>query len=259
MRRSTRQILALAIVVAALGVGIRMEILREEKLLPVPLTSLDPAGLKSLEIRCADCRTRHFEHRASGWWMLEPYALRADDGAVSRLATVAKARVRTKLDIGAYDLAKLGLIPPCMTVKLDDVQIDFGDEDPIEHDRYAHVGAELFRVPDRFSARLLESPESEIDRHVIDTDAAVVEVSIDGQPPRADLAAAWKNALAAQMQPASNIGANAISAVLEFADGTKQEFSIYRENEHYVVRRNDIRLGYLIGEAQAQALLGKAN
>jgi hypothetical protein len=94
---------------------------------------------------------------------------------------------------------------------------------------------------------------------VIDTDAAVVEVSIDGQPPRADLAAAWKNALAAQMQPASNIGANAISAVLEFADGTKQEFSIYRENEHYVVRRNDIRLGYLIGEAQAQALLGKAN
>jgi hypothetical protein len=259
MRRSTRQILILAVVVGALGVGIRLEITREEKLLPMPLTSLDPIGLKSLEIRCADCRTRRFELRANGWWMLEPYAVRADDGAVSRLATVAKARVRTKLDIGAYDLAKLGLAPPRITIKLDDTQIDFGDEDPIEHDRYAHVGAELFRVPDRFSARLLESPESEIDRHVIDADAAVVEVSIGGQPARADLAAAWKNALAAQMQPADDKGANTISAVIEFADGTKLEFSIHRENEHYVVRRNDLHLDYLVGEAQAQALLGKTD
>ena len=43
MRKSTRQILALAIVVVALGVGIRLEIAREEKLLPMPLTPLDPA------------------------------------------------------------------------------------------------------------------------------------------------------------------------------------------------------------------------
>ncbi len=259
MRRSTRQILALAIVVAALGVGIRLEIGREEKRLPMPLTSLDSADLKSLEIRCADCRTRRFEHRASGWWMTEPYPVRGDDAAVSRLATVAQARVRTKLDIGAYDLSKLGLVRPRITIKLDDVQIDFGDEDPIEHDRYARVGAELFRVPDRFSARLLESPETEIDRHVIDADAAVVEVSIDGQSPRADLAAAWKNATAAQMQPADGGGANAVSAAVEFADGTKLEYSIHRENEHYVIQRNDIHLDYLVGESQAQALLGKAN
>ncbi len=259
MRKSTRQILALAIVVVALGVGIRLEIAREEKLLPMPLTPLDPAGLKSMYIRCTDCRPRRFEHRASGWWMLEPYPVRADDAAVSRLATVAKARVRSKLNVGAYDLAKLGLDPPRITIKFDDVQIDFGDEDPIEHDRYVRVGTELFRVPDRFSARLLESPETEIDRHVIDVDAVVVEVSIDGQPPRAALALAWKNAMAAQMQPVDNDAANATSAIVEFADGTKLEFSIHRENEHYVVRRNDIRLDYLVGESQAQALLGKAN
>jgi hypothetical protein len=259
MRKSTRQILLLGIVVVALGIGIRLELRREEKFLPVPLTSLDPVGAKSLDIRCPDCRTRRFEHRANGWWMLEPYPVRADDSAVSRLANVVKARVRTKLDIGAYDLPKLGLDPPRMTIKLDNVQIDFGDEDPIEHDRYVRVGTELFRVPDRFSARLLESPETEIDRHVIDADAAVVEVSIDGQPPRADLAAAWKNAIAAQLQPADNATANALSAIVDFADGTKLEFSIHRENEHYVVRRNDIHLDYLVGEAQAQALLGKAN
>ena len=259
MRKSTRNILLLAVVVVVLGVGMNFELAREEKFLPVPLTSIDPIAAKSLDVRCADCPTRRFEHRAKGWWMLEPYPLRADDAAVSRLAAVAKAPVRKKLDAGAYDLAKLGLNPPRITVNIDNVRIEFGDEDPIEHDRYARVGADVFRVPDRFGARLLESPETEIDRHVIDVDAVVVEVSIDGQSPRADLAAAWKNLIAAQMQPAGEGIANAVSATVEFADGTKQEFSIHRENEHYVVRRGDIHLDYLVVEAQAQALLGKAN
>lgn len=259
MRKSTRHIVLLAVVVAALGVGIRLELKREEKFLPAPLTSIDPIEARTLSIRCPDCRTRRFEHRAKGWWMLEPYPLRADDAAVTRLVAVARAPVRKKLDAGSYDLAKLGLDPPRIDVSLDNVAIAFGDEDPIEHDRYARVGGELFRVPDRFSARLLESPEGEIDRHVIDTDAVVVEVSIDGQPPRADLAAAWKNALAAQLQPAVGDDANAVPATVELADGTKLDFTIHRENEHYVVRRGDIGLDYLVGEAQARALLGKAD
>jgi hypothetical protein len=259
MRKSTRNILLLVVVVVALGVGMNFELTREEKFLPAPLTSIDPIAAKSLDVRCADCPTRRFEHRAKGWWMLEPYPVRADDTAVSRLASVAKAPVRKKLDAGAYDLAKLGLDPPRITMNIDDVRIEFGDEDPIEHDRYARVGSGLFRVPDRFGARLLESPETEIDRHVIDADAVVVEVSVDGKAPRADLAAAWKNLIAAQMQPAGEDNANSVSAAIEFADGTKLQFSIHRENEHYVVRRGDIHLDYLVVESQAQALLGKAN
>jgi Domain of unknown function (DUF4340) len=259
MRKSTRNILLLAVVVVALGVGMHLELGREEKFQPAPLTSIDPVGAKSLDVRCAECPTRRFEHRTKGWWMLEPYPVRADDTAVARLASVAKAPVRKKLDVGAYDLAKLGLNPPRITMNIDDVRIEFGDEDPIEHDRYARVGSDVFRVPDRFGARLLESPETEIDRQVIDADAVVVEVSIDGQPPRADLAVAWKNLIAAQMQAAGNDNANSVSATIEFADGTKLQFSIHRENEHYVVRRSDIHLDYLVVESQAQALLGKAN
>ena len=259
MRKSTRNILLLVAVVAVLGAGMKFELAREQTFLPMPLTSIDPAVAKSLDVRCANCPTRRFEHRANGWWMLEPYSVRADDAAVSRLAAVAKAPVRKKLDSGEYALAKLGLDPPRITMNIDTVRIEFGDEDPIEHDRYARVGAEVFRVPDRFGARLLESPETEIDRHVIDADKVIVDVSVDGKPPRADLADAWKKLVAAQMQPAGETNANAVSATVEFADGTKQEFSIHRENEHYVVRRGDIHLDYLVVESQAQTLLGKVD
>lgn len=94
--------------------------------------------------------------------MREPYDLPADAKAVARLLSVAHAPIRLRLERDTYDLAKLGLAPATITLQIDAEVIEFGDEDPIEHDRYARVGTELVRVPDRFSARLLESAESEL-------------------------------------------------------------------------------------------------
>ena len=256
MRKTTRNTLLLAIAVIALGVGVYAEIRREEGMLPKSLTSIDPQNVKTLTIRCADCRERRFEHRASGWWMTQPYPLRADATAVSRLLAVAGAPIRKTLDAKDYDLAKLGLDKPVVVMQLDGVTLEFGGEDPIEHDRYVRIAGKLVRVPDRFGARLMESPDVEIDRHLIDADATVVEVGIEDAAPRADLAKAWKDAVAVQMQASDKSEGKTI--VIDFADATKLEFLIRHDNDHYAVHRSDIGLDYLIGEAQAQALLGKA-
>ncbi len=92
---------------------------------------------------------------------------------------------------------------------------------------------------------------------MIDADATVVDVSIDGAPPRADLAKAWKEAAAPQMQASDKSEGTKI--VIDLADATKLEFVMRRDGDHYVVHRSDVGLDYLIGEAQAQALLGKAD
>jgi Domain of unknown function (DUF4340) len=257
MRTTTRNTLLLAAVVIALGAGVYAELRREEGMRPEPLTTLDPQNVKTMTIRCTGCRERRFEHRIDGWWMTQPYPLRADSTVVSRLLAVAGAPIRKTLDAKDYDLAKLGLDKPSVTLQLDETTLEFGGEDPIEHDRYVRVAGKLVRVPDRFGARLMESPEVEIDRHLIDAGATVVEVGIDGAAPRADLAAAWKDVAAPQMQPGD--GNDGIKAVVEFADTTKIEFAIRRDNDHYVVHRADIALDYVISEAQAQTLLGKAN
>ncbi len=259
MRKTTRNTLLLAFGVVALGVALRFELQREASLGPMPLTNLNPADLKTLRVGCTDCRARHFEHRATGWWMIEPYPLRADDSIVSRLALVARAPVRTTLDPANYDLAKLGLDHPRSTLALDDVTIEFGDEDPIEHDRYVRIGGKLMRVADRFGARLLEPAEVELDRHLIDTDAVIVEVAIGAAAPRADLAAAWKRAVALQMQPSPSAPADATPIRVELADATQWNFSMRGVGDHYAVRRDDIGLDYIVGEADAQALLGKSN
>jgi hypothetical protein len=257
MRKTTRNTLLLALNVVALGAGVFAELRREEGMMPEPLTTIDPQYVKAMTIEAAGGRKRVFEHRANGWWMTQPYPLRADANNIPRLLAVLNAPVRKTLDATHYDLANLGLDKPAVTLHVDGALLEFGGEDPIDHDRYVRFGGKIVRIPDRFAIRLTESPEVEIDRHLIDPDATVVEVSIDGTAPRADVANAWKQTVSQQMLPGPSMGS--MNAVVELADTTKLEFSIGRKDNAYTVYRADIDLVYMVGEAQAQALLGKAN
>ena len=162
MRKSTRSLLILAVAAVVLGAAVFAELERERALMPQPLTAQDPARVTHLEIRCQSCTPRVFERIDGAWQMREPLAAPANPEAVRRLLAVLRAPVRTRAPLAGYDAAKLGLDPPQITVIADATRIDIGGEDPIDHDRYVRVGNELSRVPDRFSARLLESPESEL-------------------------------------------------------------------------------------------------
>lgn len=162
MRKSTRSSLFLSLTVVVLGAAVYAELAHERGLAPQPLTSLDPASIAHLEIRCQSCTARAFERVDGVWWMKQPFDAKAEPEAVARLLAVVNAPVRTRAPMAGHDAAKLGLDPPRIAVTVDGTRIDIGGEDPIDHDRYVHVGDELLRVPDRFSARLLEAPESEL-------------------------------------------------------------------------------------------------
>lgn len=162
MRKATRNLLLLVLAVIVLGVAVYAQLVRERARAVQALTAIDTATVQRLEIHCAQCITRIFARRDGIWYMLQPHAAPADPEAVERLLGVAHARVRTRAPLAAYDAARLGLAPPQFRVVIDTTQIDIGGEDPIDHDRYVRIGDELLHVPDRFSARLLESPESEL-------------------------------------------------------------------------------------------------
>ena len=189
--------------------------------------------------------------------MTQPYPLRADAQLMPRLLNVLGAPVRKTLNAKDYDLANLGLQKPAITLDVDGTILEFGGEDPIDHDRYVRTAGKIMRIPDRFAMRLSESPEVEVDRHLIDADATVVEVSIDAGAPRADLARAWKEIVPLQILPGPSSAA--MKANMELADGTTLEFLIGHAKNQYSIYRRDIDLVYVVGEAQAQALLGKAD
>ena len=162
MRKNTRSLLFLGVLAVLLAVAVYAELGHEQASATAPLTALDAATVQRLEVRCSTCRTRRFERAADGWYMLEPYALPADADAVAHLLAIARAPVHQRLPLHEYDLAKLGLDPAQFRLTFDEVIVTIGGEDSIDHDRYVRVGDELLRVPDRFSARLLEAPEREL-------------------------------------------------------------------------------------------------
>jgi hypothetical protein len=162
MRRQARTNLFLLAMVALLGAAVYAELRRESAIAEDPLTAIDPATIRSLAVRCQSCTARRFEKVGGHWQMREPNARTANDDAVARLAAIVRAPVRYRRPAAGLDTAKLGLDPPVATLEVDGAVLKFGTTDAIRNDRYVEVGDSIALVPDRFSALLFASPESEV-------------------------------------------------------------------------------------------------
>lgn len=161
MRRRTRTNLFLLAMVALLGFAVFAEMRRERALARDPLTTLDPDAIRSLAVSCQGCTARRFEKQNGHWMMREPESKPADDKVVERLTYIVRAPVRYRRPASELDAAKLGLDPPAATLEVDGTVLKFGTTDAIHNDRYVEVGGTIALVPDRFSALLFASPESE--------------------------------------------------------------------------------------------------
>jgi hypothetical protein len=161
MRRHTRTNLFLLATVVLLGVGAFAELRREHALERDPLTKIDPEKIKSLAVTCEGCATRRFEKENGHWMMREPEAKPVDDKTVERLTYIVRAPVRYRRPAGELDASKLGLDPPVATLEVDGIVLKFGTTDAIHNDRYVEVEGTIALVPDRFSALLFATPESD--------------------------------------------------------------------------------------------------
>ena len=162
MRRRTRTNVILLAMVVLLGAAAYAEIRRERALMMDPLTSIDPDAIKSLAITCQGCAPRRFEKVDGHWLMREPKSQPANDNAVARLAAIVRAPVRYRRPAAEIDPSKLGLDPPVATLDADGTLLKFGTTDAIRNDRYVEAGGTIALVPDRFSALLFATPETEL-------------------------------------------------------------------------------------------------
>ena len=162
MRRRTRTNVFLLAMVALLGVAVVAEMRREHALMRDPLTAIDPDMIRSLAVTCQSCTARRYEKVDGHWMMREPKAQPANDRAVARVAAIVRAPVRYRRPASELDAAKLGLDPPIATLEVDGTLLKFGTTDAIRNDRYVEAGGSIALVPDRFSALLFATPESEL-------------------------------------------------------------------------------------------------
>ncbi|MGN6518166.1 MAG: hypothetical protein ACTHK2_01940 [Dokdonella sp.] len=156
MRRRARTLVFLIGAVALLGVAVLAELRHERALALDPLTTLDLAAVKRIEVDCMGCVARHYEKVDAHWRQRDPDAP-ADEAMVERLLAIAHAPVRVRHAAGDLEAAKVGLAPPFATLRLDDTELRFGGTDAIRGDRFVAVGDAIALVPDRFSAWLFKA------------------------------------------------------------------------------------------------------
>jgi hypothetical protein len=162
MQRKTRTNVILLAMVVLLGAGVYAEMRREQSLANDPLTTLNPDQIRTLAIACQGCTARKFEKVDGHWLMREPKAQPANDAAVARLAAIVRAPVRYRRAAAELDASKLGLDPPVATLDADGMRLKFGTTDAIRNDRYVEAGGTIALVPDRFSALLFATPDTEL-------------------------------------------------------------------------------------------------
>jgi hypothetical protein len=162
MRRRTRTNVILLAMVALLGAAAYAELRRERAIALDPLTTLDPDAIRALAVTCRSCTPRRFEKVDGHWLMRVPKSEPANDRAVERLAAIVRAPVRYRRPAAELDASKLGLDPPVATLEVDGKLLKFGTTDAIRNDRYVEFGGTIALVPDRFSALLFATPETEL-------------------------------------------------------------------------------------------------
>jgi hypothetical protein len=257
MRRASRSNLILLGLVVLLGLAAWWQVEREVAGFEPPLSTLDVAAIRRIEVNCLQCQRRLFERDGALWTMREPYVLPADQAVVARLLSIAHSPVRRRHALDAFEAAKVGLAPPLMSLDLDDTHFDIGLTDALGGDRYVRTGDRIAMVPDRFSPFLVAAPESELDRHLVPRGSTLTSLRIDGSA-RADLVETWTDAQAARLLADADGGDAATGTLVELrlADGSTVEFTLVAGTDGPVLRRTSPRIRYMLTPGQADALLG---
>lgn len=257
MRRATRTNLILLIAVAVLGTAVWMQVSHEVDSFEPPLSTIDPATVQTLDVRCLHCTARSFKRVDGHWWMQQPYVLPADSKKLERLLAIAGSSVRSRRPLVDFTPAQIGLDPVLMSLTVDARQFDIGQTDALNGDRYIRDGDMVAMVPDRFSPYLLAAPESELDRHLLAADSSVRSIRLDGKD-HPELITLWKAAEATAVQAQDAQAADAPLAQIELilANDASIRYALLRRGDQWLARRESPALDYLLDAQTAARLLG---
>ena len=116
--------------------------------------------------------------QGGGWVIASHTALPADQLQVSALTRLAQQKAVRSYPVAELDLARLALEPPRASVMLNDVQVDFGDTEPLQGLRYVRVGAQVHLTPDLYQ-HLIDAGFSQfVQRRLLPEQASISSVGL---------------------------------------------------------------------------------
>lgn len=180
-----RVLVNLALLGLAVGLAavIWLDPWQQEPPAPEKLSAIDPSTVNSLRIERPKQAPIAIQRAGSGWRLLSPISLPANEYRVTALLAVAWASVHDAFRAEGNELREFGLDPPKVKLLLNDHEFRFGDTEPLRGFRYVHYGPDVHLIRDTFFHHLLATAPAFVDPAPIGSDVRVKRVTLSKTTP----------------------------------------------------------------------------
>lgn len=275
MKKRTLTNIVLLLVAAGLATVIATAPEKAERPHLEPLTHENPRSVSHVRLELGEAGAIELRRTESGWRLVDPIRIAANDFRVNALLRVLEAPVHARIDVSAQELGRFGLARPRARVLLDGAEILFGDIEPINGRRYLLFAGKVALVDDRYFSHLSSSAANYVDPALLGSDPRLRSITLpgirlyrdagnwrvdpdDGRMSADDitrLVDAWRHAQATAVRPLEPSLPWSGEVLVELADGSVR-FNVARTEYEVILGRADLAVQYHLTKGNGARLLG---
>jgi hypothetical protein len=242
---------------------------------PPKLTTLSPADITHLVIRPQRGGEIRLDKEEGTWMMHAPIATYANEFRIDALLGIAQADSHAQFDAAALDLAKFRLDSPATVLRLNDVELAFGDSEPLDNRRYVRNGATVHLINEDYYYRLQTDFPAFVSNQLLPPQSRPAQIRLPGfsvaraegqwtlapaqQQPAPDalngFVDEWRRAQAVEVDHYEGEASRGEILVSFEGDAAPLRLLMLESEPELVLARADLGLRYHLAAEQAQRLM----
>jgi len=262
-------------VVAVLGAVVYFQPCLEPEQDTQKLTTLLPEEVEKIIIERDSKENISLNNQQVAWFITSPIEVAANSFRIEPLLQFVQSSSQARFEKASLDLAKYKLDQPAVTIHLNDIEIAFGDSEPLKKRRYVRVGNIIHLVSDIYYYRLLTDVAGFANTGLLPEGARISKIETPGfqleysehgrwsvVPEEGEVSAdaintlldKWRHAQAMQVSPyesSQSLG----SVVVHIENSPALQFTILEQDPEFILGRDDIGMQYHFTAGQGQQLM----
>ena len=240
------------------------------------LAAIEPGAVTRIQIQPVGQESVALAKHNGRWHLTRPMEIPADHSLADAITAVLRTQSHTQLAVGPERLQDFGLAPPRVRLRIDNLELAFGDTEPLHGRRYVLSEGTVHLVADQFLHYLTQPAEHFVHPAPLGPQAEPVALAlpslnlelVDNQwrvqsagpmPPAHTVTAlvdAWRQARAVAVQK-KDPTVTALERVRVRVRGMPAplDFEVARRGGEFLLIRPDLEIQYVLSAQSAERLI----
>lgn len=177
---------------------------------PPAVVQLGPENLADvarIELALAEAPPLVLIHQDGRWSLPAQPDWRLDDRLITQVVELPRAVSHARYPLSQTDAAELGLAPPRLRLRLDDIEYRFGAQEPIDRRRYVRLGDTVHLITDTLVHQLSATTTDWVSRRLLPEGAVITALELPGVTLSLDAEGRWQQEPAGAEMEADTVNA----------------------------------------------------